>query len=148
MRNVSILGCGWLGTPLAISFLDAGFKVKGSTTSNAKIDDLEALGIQTYLVNISELEELDTFLEADILIIAITAKDISGFENLIAKIQNSAIQKVIFISSTSVYGSLNRVLTEEDAVLKNPLTAIENLFKVLGTCIFIICIVVSQSKLA
>lgn len=49
MRNVSILGCGWLGTPLAISFLDAGFKVKGSTTSNAKIDDLEALGIQTYL---------------------------------------------------------------------------------------------------
>ena len=129
MRNVSILGCGWLGTPLAISFLDAGFKVKGSTTSNAKIDDLEALGIQTYLVNISELEELDTFLEADILIIAITSKDISDFENLIAKIQNSAIQKVIFISSTSVYGTLNRVMTEEDAVLKNPLTAIENLFK-------------------
>ncbi|MEJ6673925.1 MAG: NAD(P)-binding domain-containing protein [Flavobacteriales bacterium] len=128
MRNVGILGCGWLGTPLATSFLDVGFKVKGSTTSAEKIDALEALGIETYLVNISEFEEFDTFLETDILIIAITSKDIDGFENLISQIQNSAVQKVIFISSTSVYGSLNRVMTEEDTVLKNPLTAIENLF--------------------
>ena len=43
MRNVGILGCGWLGTPLATSFLDVGFKVKGSTTSVEKIDTLEAL---------------------------------------------------------------------------------------------------------
>ena len=68
----------------------------------------------------------NNFLQSDILIIAITSKDIDGFENLIAQIENSSIQKVIFISSTSVYARLNKVMTEEDEVLKTPLTAIEN----------------------
>lgn len=129
MRNVSILGCGWLGKVLATSLLEEGFSVKGSTTSEEKIEMLEGLGIETYLVNISEFEEFDSFLDTDILIIAITSKDINGFENLISQIQNSSIQKVVFISSTSVYGNLNKVITEEDVVLKNPLTTIENLFR-------------------
>jgi nucleoside-diphosphate-sugar epimerase len=129
MKNVSILGCGWLGKPLATSFLEVGFSVKGSTTSEVKIEILEKLGIETHLVNISKFEEFDSFLETDILIIAITSKDVEGFERLISQIQKSVVQKVIFISSTSVYESLNRVITEEDAVLKNPLTTIENLFR-------------------
>ncbi len=33
----SILGCGWLGKPLAVSLLDEGFNVKGSTTSEEKL---------------------------------------------------------------------------------------------------------------
>ena len=129
MNNVSILGCGWLGKPLATSFLEAGFSVKGSTTSEGKIDLLEGVGIEAYLVNISEFEEFDAFLETDVLIIAITSKDIDGFERLIAQIQEAGIQKVIFISSTSVYGKLNKIMTEEDPVLKTPLAAIENLFR-------------------
>ncbi|WP_405568150.1 NAD(P)H-binding protein [Polaribacter sp. Asnod6-C07] len=130
MKNISILGCGWLGKPLAVSFLEDGFSVKGSTTSEEKIDVLESLDIDTYLVDISENEEFDAFLDSDILIIAITSKDIDGFENLIAQIQESSIQKVIFISSTSVYGRINKVMTEEDEVLKNhPLVEIENLFR-------------------
>ena len=130
MNRISILGCGWLGKPLAVSFLEDGYKVKGSTTSESKVDDLEAINIETHLVNISEFEEYDTFLQSDILIIAITSKDINGFENLISQIQNSSIQKVIFISSTSVYPRINKVMTEEDEVVENhPLVAIENLFK-------------------
>jgi len=130
MNNVSILGCGWLGKPLAISFLEDGFSVKGSTTSEDKIAILEALEIDTHLVNISEFEEYDLFLESDILIIAITSKDTDGFENLIAQIQESSIQKVIFISSTSVYPRSNKVMTEDAEVINNhPLVEIENLFR-------------------
>ena len=130
MNRISILGCGWLGKPLAVSFLEDGYKVKGSTTSESKVDDLEAINIETHLVNISEFEEYDTFLQSDILIIAITSKDINGFENLISQIQNSSIQKVIFISSTSVYPRINKVMTEEDEVVENhPLVTIENLFR-------------------
>lgn len=129
MNKISILGCGWLGKPLAFSFLETGFSVKGSTTSDHKIEILEALGIETHLVNISENEELDLFLDSDILVVAITSKDIDGFENLIAQIQQSSIQKVIFISSTSVYPRSNKVMTEEDEVVQNhPLAQIENLF--------------------
>lgn len=129
MRNVSILGCGWLGKSLAISLLNEGYNVKGSTTSEEKLEILEDNGIEPYLVDISEFEEFDGFLNSDILIIAITSKDIDGFENLISQIENSSIQKVIFISSTSVYGRINKVMTEEDDVLKTPLSEIENLFR-------------------
>jgi nucleoside-diphosphate-sugar epimerase len=128
MNRVSILGCGWLGKPLAISFLEDGFKVKGSTTSEEKLSDLESHDIESFLVDITDFEEYEVFLDADILIIAITSKDIDGFERLISQIQDSEIQKVIFISSTSVYKMTNKVMTEEDAVLENPLTKIENLF--------------------
>lgn len=129
MKNISILGCGWLGKPLAVSFIEDGYFVKGSTTSEGRIEELEDLNIETHLVDISENEEFDSFLDADILIVAITSKDIDGFENLISQITNSSIQKVIFISSTSVYGRVNKVMTEEDEVLKsNPLVEIENLF--------------------
>lgn len=129
MKDVSVLGCGWLGKPLAISLLNEGFKVKGSTTSEEKLELLEDNGIEPYIVDISEFEEFDSFLNSDILIIAITSKDVDGFENLISQIENSSIQKVIFISSTSVYGRVNKVMTEEDEVLNTPLAEIENLFR-------------------
>lgn len=130
MKNVSILGCGWLGKPLAVSLLEDGFFVKGSTTTEEKLDELAFLDIAPYLVNIAEFEEFDAFLETDILIIAITSKDIDGFENLISQIQNSTVQKVIFMSSTSVYPRINKVMTEDDDVVKNhPLVKIENLFR-------------------
>ena len=130
MKNISILGCGWLGKSLGISLINEGYAVKGSTTSKEKLELLEMNGIEPYIVDISDFEEFDSFLNSDILIVAITSKDLDGFENLIAQIQESPIQKVIFISSTSVYGNLNKVMTEEDEVVKNhPLVVIENLFR-------------------
>ena len=129
MKTVSILGCGWLGKPLAISLLDEGFKVKGSTTSEEKLAVLKSHEIEPFLVDISSFEDFEDFLNTDILIIAITSKDVDGFENLISQIQNSPVQKVIFISSTSVYARINKVMTEEDVVLETPLTEIENLFR-------------------
>tara|TARA_B110000046_G_scaffold38722_1_gene42596 strand:+ start:3564 stop:4325 length:762 start_codon:yes stop_codon:yes gene_type:complete len=129
MKTVSILGCGWLGKSLAISLLDEGYILKGSTTSEEKLDLLEVNNIEPFIIDIASFEEFYDFLNSDILIITITSKDIDGFENLISQIENSSIQKVIFISSTSVYGSLNKVMTEEDEVLKIPLSEIENLFR-------------------
>ena len=129
MNRVSVLGCGWLGKPLAISLLDEGFSIKGSTTSEEKLDILEVNNIEPFLVDITSFEEFDDFLNSDILIIAITSKDVNAFENLISQIQNSSIQKVIFISSTSVYGRINKMITEEDTVLDTSLTEIENLFR-------------------
>jgi len=129
MKRVSVLGCGWLGKPLSISLLDEGYSVKGSTTTEEKLELLEMNNITPYIVNISEFEEFDSFLSSDILIISITSKDVDGFQNLISQIESSDVQKVIFISSTSVYGRLNKVMTEEDVVLKTPLTEIEDLFR-------------------
>ena len=127
MKNVSILGCGWLGKSMAVSLMNDGFLVKGSTTSEIKINELEALNIESFLLDITEFEEFDLFLASDILLIAITSKDIDAYEQFIEQINMSSIQKVIFISSTSVYPVLNSIVTEERVTMNTPLSKIENL---------------------
>ncbi|WP_396187155.1 hypothetical protein [Flavobacterium sp.] len=50
MTQISILGCGWLGLPLAKALLENGFAVKGSTTSQEKLSVLENSGIQPFII--------------------------------------------------------------------------------------------------
>lgn len=129
MQTISILGCGWLGKPLAISLISKGFTVKGSTTSDEKLEIFASEKIIPFLVDISQETISDDFLKTDILIIAITSKNEADFKRLISKIEKSNIQKVIFISSTSVYPSLNKVMAENDETLEHPLAIIENIFR-------------------
>jgi nucleoside-diphosphate-sugar epimerase len=115
MKQISILGCGWLGLPLAKSLLEKRFSVKGSTTSFEKISALESNGIQPFQIELSETEikgEIDSFLaNSEILIIDIPPKlrgvssenFVKKIENLIPFIVKAKVEKVIFISSTSVY---------------------------------------------
>lgn len=124
MKQISILGCGWLGLPLAKSLLEKGFSVKGSTTSLGKIPVLESNGIQAFQIQLSETcikGEIDSFLgNSEILIIDIPPKLRSvQSENFVKKIQNlipfikkASVQKVIFISSTAVYNDNYSTVTE------------------------------------
>ncbi len=48
LKSISVLGCGWLGLPLASRFVIDGFVVKGSTTSQAKLETLKLCGIKPY----------------------------------------------------------------------------------------------------
>lgn len=113
--TISILGCGWLGFPLAKSLLKKGFLVKGSTTTLEKMSVLENAGIDAFQITLSEEEivgGMDAFLSnSEILIIDIPPKlRGNSNENFVAKIQNlipfiekSSVENVIFVSSTSVY---------------------------------------------
>ena len=146
MKQISLLGCGWLGLPLAKSLLEKGFSVKGSTTSAEKILVLESNGIRPFQIELSETDikgEIVSFLEnSEILIIDIPPKLRSvTSENFVKKIQNiipfiekSKIEKIVFISSTSVYADDNSVITE--ATVPNPdtesgkqLVEVENLLQ-------------------
>jgi nucleoside-diphosphate-sugar epimerase len=129
MKCISVLGTGWLGKPLVASLVEDGYAVKSSTTTESKLSDIEALEAEAFLVNIEEYEEFDLFLQSDILIINITSKDIAAYERLIQQIQDSPIEKVVFISSTSVYPNTNAVVTEDNQTLQKPLTDIEDLFR-------------------
>jgi nucleoside-diphosphate-sugar epimerase len=125
MTQISILGCGWLGLPLAKSLLQNGFPIKGSTTSLEKISLLESDGITPFLVRLEEhqiSESIADFLaDSQILIINIPPKLRGGStENFVAKIttllpfiENSTVEKVLFVSSTSVYGDDNDLVTED-----------------------------------
>ena len=129
-KEISIFGCGWLGEPLAIKLIESGYKVKGSTTTPNKLDHLVSLGIKAFLIDLDVLDDsIGDFLDTDILIIATPSKNIDGFRKLIFQIEKSRIQKIIFISSTSVYKNSNGIVTEVSSVKDIPLVEIEKLFK-------------------
>jgi len=132
MTQISILGCGWLGLPLAKALLKKGFSVNGSTTSTEKLSIMENSGISPFLITLESntiIGEIETFLEGSkTLIIDIppklreNSKDpstvlrmtfVEKIETILPFIEKSTIENVLFISSTSVYGEENSVVTEK-----------------------------------
>ena len=137
--TISILGCGWLGFPLAKSLLKKGFLVKGSTTTLEKMSVLENAGINAFQIALSKEEiigEIDAFLSnSEILIIDIPPKlrgnsndtstalsmtFVAKIQNLIPFIEKSSVEKVIFVSSTSVYSDAISIDLITEMTIPNP----------------------------
>jgi len=135
-KKISILGCGWLGLPLAKSLLAKGYEVKGSTTSVIKLDVLKNAGILPFQIQLEEHQVIGTiedFLkETDVLVIDIppglrkvtsTSNEmtfVNKIKTLIPFIEKSDVQKVVFISSTSVYGDGFPIVEITEETKPNP----------------------------
>ncbi len=124
---VSILGCGWLGLPLAQSFIAEGIKIKGSTTKPQKLDILSANKIDPYLIQLADIRHnsnLDNFLSSKLLIINVPpSRDFNTVDDYLKSltllnqyIENSAVKNLIFISSTSVYSYAVQEIDENGAI--------------------------------
>lgn len=117
-KLVGVIGCGWLGLPLATALISKGHQVHGSTTSEEKVITLSDKGIIPFLLSFSEdaiIGDISVFLKTvEVLIINVPPKlRVSQQENYVKKmqllhreVQKSTVCKVIFVSSTSVYGSI------------------------------------------
>src|SRR5680860_372386 len=113
--NISVLGCGWLGFPLATALIEKDHKIKGSTTSLEKISLLRSAGIEAFqiLVNSEGISgEIKAFLaKTEVLIIDIPpgfrknpqSDFVGAMKNLKKEIEISGVKNVIFVSSVSVY---------------------------------------------
>jgi len=135
-KKIAILGCGWLGLPLAKSLLSKGYKVKGSTTSESKLDLLKNAGISPFQIQLEEhqiIGNIEDFLkETNVLVIDIppglrretsTSKEmtfVNKIKNLIPFIEKSDVQKVVFVSSTSVYGDSFPIVEITEETQPNP----------------------------
>jgi nucleoside-diphosphate-sugar epimerase len=135
-EKIGILGCGWLGLPLAKSLLSKGYEIKGSTTSESKIEVLKDAGISPFQIQLEEhqiIGNIEDFLkETDVLIIDIppglrkvisTSNEMTfvrKVKTLIPFIEKSDVQKVIFVSSTSVYGDGFPIVEITEETKPNP----------------------------
>lgn len=122
-KQISIVGSGWLGLPLAQHLQSKGYIIKSSTTSKEKIKSLADENFTSYCFKLGT-EESDTILpdftsNSGIIIINFPPKrkieDIETVypqqvEQLLNHINDT--QKVIFISSTSVYQNTNTIVDE------------------------------------
>lgn len=118
------MGCGWLGFPLAQSLSKEGYTVYGSTTSPGKLPILEKAGIVPFLIAVSEEGIKGPIVEllrnVDTLILNIPPKlRGNNRENYVKKMElvsqaviASGIRKIVFMSSTSVYGDRQGSVTE------------------------------------
>jgi len=132
MTQISILGCGWLGLPLAKKLIQSGYVVKGSTTSIDKLSLLESWNILPYEIAVFEQEivgPIAAFLDKSaVLIIDIPPKIrgiggedfVSKIQQLIPHIEQSSVSNVVFVSSTSVYADTNEIITED--IIHEPTT--------------------------
>lgn len=120
--TISILGCGWYGKALGLSLINNGNTVKGSSTSPAKMKTLAEAGIIPRLVDIKPESEAynDDFFNCDVLIICIPPKTRQGeggdylpkIKRIISATKKQGVEKVIYISSTAVYGDNNAEVNE------------------------------------
>lgn len=123
-NTIGIMGCGWLGLPLAKVLIQDGCQIHGSTTSEEKIARLKETGIHPFLISLSEDgivgEMVDFLSNIDALVINVPPKLRGGnTENYVKKMQLlhgairlSKVKKIIFVSSTSVYGDTDGEVTE------------------------------------
>lgn len=121
----SILGCGWLGLPLANYLVQQGVSVKGSSTRDEKLEFLAEQNIDPFKICLypDRIEgNLDDFLDTDVLILNfppgrrsqdVTATFPETMSRLIDRIEAANLKRVLFISSTSVYGNPPEKVTEE-----------------------------------
>lgn len=131
--NISILGSGWLGLALAKNLLKLGHTIKLSTRTPEKLNTLTNQSVTPYLIDTDDLsDEVHDFLVTELLIINITSKNKQSFAHLIDEIVKSSIKKVLFISSSSVYQTVNGLVTEDQGLesADNLLYQIEQMFQI------------------
>lgn len=122
--NISVLGCGWLGLPLLRSLVDAGHHVKGSARHPEPLMAIKAAGGIPFQVDLpGEIPENFIGGTDSVLIITLPPGGrqlgAAATEHYLACLQSIAHSgsrsspRVLFTSSTGVYGEAKGEVTED-----------------------------------
>ena len=125
MKKVAIVGLGWLGMPLALSLTARGWQVTGSKTTQDGVEAARMCGIDSYPLRLEpqlvcDTEDLDALMNVDALVITLPARRTGAGEGFylqaVQEIVDTAlayhIPRIVFTSSTSVYGNVNGTVKE------------------------------------
>lgn len=127
--TVVVLGCGWLGLPLAKHLLAQGHRVLGTTTSPEQLPLLTAIGVEAELLQLgvdfsaadeARLTKLLSRASTLILNVPPRAAVAGGYPQLLRPVHRAVvaarIQAVLFVSTTGVYPDEPRLMRETDAI--------------------------------
>ncbi|WP_270221653.1 SDR family oxidoreductase [Kosakonia cowanii] len=134
MKKVAIVGLGWLGMPLALSLTARGWHVTGSKTTEDGVEAARMCGIESYLLKLEpelvcDPDDLDALMNVDALVITLPARRsgpgddfyLQAMQEIVDCALAHRIPRIIFTSSTSVYGDFSGVAKETTP--REPVTA-------------------------
>lgn len=117
----SVIGCGWLGLPLAKHWVSMGHEVMGSTTTAKKLVLLKDMGITPFLLDLAKPLKEDTqeLFQTELAFINIPPQGkvqspktyANQIKVLVEALEKGGCTKIIFISSTSYYPNTNDWVT-------------------------------------
>jgi nucleoside-diphosphate-sugar epimerase len=131
--KIAVIGCGWLGLPLAQKLVKEGHSVYGSTTNSEKLQILADSDILPFIYSDQKNKILpDWSKELEVVIINFPPSKSADYSQQIAHLVNqlSPSCKLIFTSSTSVYVDIEGNV-DENSLLNNshPVTRAEEIIK-------------------
>ena len=144
MKKVAIIGLGWLGMPLALSLMARGYQVLGSKTTPDGVEAATLCGIESYPLvlqpqMVCDSDAQEALFNVDVLILTLPARRSGDGEDFyfqaVQQVVDTAlahgVPRIIFTSSTSVYGEGDGVVNEQSHL--SPVTASGRVLKALET---------------
>lgn len=125
MKKIAIVGLGWLGMPLALSLQARGYAVLGSKTTPDGVEAATLCGIESYLLRLEpqlvcDSEHQTRLFDVDGLVVTLPARRSGDGDDFYAQAVQQVVDtalaqgvpRIIFTSSTSVYGDAEDRVTE------------------------------------
>jgi nucleoside-diphosphate-sugar epimerase len=122
--QIAVVGCGWLGQPLALSLQKSGHDIVATCCSEQKANELTKLGFNAEKFELGDdlnHSRLSKLFSSEVLVLNIpvgrkTPKTDYFAQHMQALLKHAAksqIKNIIFISTTSVYGDNSGIITEQ-----------------------------------
>ncbi|CAM4157986.1 hypothetical protein EWU23_06110 [Cytophagaceae bacterium 50C-KIRBA] len=138
MFDISILGGGWIGVPLAEKLASLGYSVQISQSSQTKTIQNPAIKLIQWRAEANLPEQAwETILNAKTIIWTIPPRRkengdhfyLEVLRDFVRLINERTYQQVIFLSSTSIYQAENKLVNEESALENNLMSQAEGILQ-------------------
>lgn len=126
--NITILGCGYVGTALAKLWQQTGYNLTLTTTTAEKITSLQQIYPQVKLVKGSDFDTIISAIEnQEVVVLSVGARSRDSYRqtyletahNLVLAAQKvKSVKQIIYTSSYSVYGDQKGQWVDEETPLK------------------------------
>jgi nucleoside-diphosphate-sugar epimerase len=133
MSSITIIGCGWFGLPLAKKLVSLGLTVKATKRSTEDLVLLREADIEAFQLDLDHIDDTVDYqplFDSDAIVINLPPGLRRGDSHYIRHLTSLRhlmgthdYQRVIFISTTGVYPSLDSIVTEQDAQAVDDISA-------------------------
>lgn len=121
MKNIGIIGCGWLGLELGKKWIANDWQVRGTSRSEKSVIELQKAGISAFNYVLGSDLDVEFFKQLDLVVISLPISNkntIQAYKSLISLVNQHKENQtcILFTSSISVYNQLEGMIDENMAI--------------------------------